>query len=162
MAEMTSVLAIDLGLQGAMALVRCGLDGPEVVAVHTWRTRTHKGHQDHHDVMLCWLRDLRPDVVATEEPISIPGRRYVGVAQAHQAGVVRALAEERGFRVVEVPRQDEKAARYAWFILRESVAEVFGREEAKRWSGSEGEHVKDAMAISLAALAREREGAART
>jgi hypothetical protein len=76
------------------------------------------------------------------------------VAQAHQAGYVRALCEKRDFRVIEVPRQGERAADRAWFILRESVGEVFGREEARRWTGEEGEHVRDSMAIALATLGR--------
>ncbi len=158
---LTSLIAIDLGCDGAMVVIRNVGNGPEVLCPpYTWRFRRRDRYDRHkgeiHDHLRLLLQEYRPRVVAMENPRSILGRRHVGVSQSWMAAEMALICEmaRPSPRVIRVPGQGPKAAARAWAIMRSSFAEILSREEMREVSGEAGEHVRDACAVALAALAR--------
>lgn len=156
-----SLLAIDLGCDGAMVVIRNVGNGPEVVCPpYSWRFRRRDRYErrkaEVHNHLRLLLQEYRPRVVAMEDPRSILGRRHVGVSQSWMAAQMALICElaRSSPRVIRVPGQGPKAAARAWAILRSSFAEILSREEMRELSGEAGEHVRDACAVALAALAR--------
>jgi len=90
-------------------------------------------------------------------PISVIGRRHVGVSQSWMGGGICMVAGSCPHPpevTIQVPGQHGQAPALAWAVLRSSFAEILSREELRELDGEKGEHVRDACAIFLAAVPR--------
>jgi len=160
--RLITLLAIDVGLCGAMVVIRNVGNGPEPWdRPHRWRYANRavwerQGREAVEDYLRVLLRTHVPEAVALEEPISVLGRKAVGVSQAEQVGRFSIICGQAKCKpqMVVVPGQHGEAPGEAWGVLKQSFGELLSREEMAELAGPAGEHVRDACAVALAGLAR--------
>ncbi len=151
---MNTILVVDVGLKGAAFVGRANINGPEAVcAPYIWNCRTRRQYEKEKEHLHNHLRYMAKEwhcgYLAMEEPVSIMGRRKVGVSQAW-LGAQISLAV--GLPLIQVPGQKADAGAKAWGVMRNSFREIMSAEEWREIG--ENEHVHDAAAIFLASLTR--------
>jgi crossover junction endodeoxyribonuclease RuvC len=147
------VLGIDLGCPGGLAVLE---DGAQRATVLHWQQLGRSVDLARlQSVVESQMDEFRVDLVATERPYTgwWDRRPRVGMAQREKQGVVRAVCQARGIRLVDFQPQTVKKAltgngRAPKAAVVNHVRCLLGIEG--------GEHVADAAAIALTALNRER------
>jgi len=158
-------LIVDVGLDGAAFVARVGANGPEALCrpfrwFHHRRSTYDRQKADLHDRLRLFVQEYRPRVLAIEQPVSIIGRKRVGVSQAWLAAEICMVVGgcPRPPEVtIQVPGQHGEGPVTAWAVMRSSFAEILSPEEMRELNGPKGEHVRDGCAILLAAIPRYEE-----
>jgi len=153
-------LIVDVGLDGAAFVGRVGSSGPEAVTgPDCWfhrRRSTYDKHKDEiHNRLRFWVQEYHPRVLAIEEPVSIIGRKRVGVSQSWLAAEICMVVggcPRPPEITIQVPGQHGEGPVKAWAVLRPSFAEILSAEEMRELNGERGEHVRDCCAIFLRTL----------
>ena len=155
-------LIVDVGLDGSVFVGRVGANGPEAMTgPDCWfhrRRSTYDKHKDEiHNRLRFWVQEHHPRVLAIEEPVSIIGRRHVGVSQSWMAAEICMVVggcPRPPEITIQVPGQHGEGPVKAWAVLRPSFAEILSAEEMRELNGEHGKHVHDASSIFLAAIPR--------
>jgi len=142
-----TVIGIDLGVDGGIAVVRAGREGPELCCPPQGWSGWKKANWHRYALALpgdfaALVQRWAPAAVAIEDVRSLMHRRDVGVAQAKQAGFLEGLAAQHRVRVIRVGLQTRDQAERAWAILRGTCP----------GAAAGSEHVRDACAVALAGL----------
>ncbi len=154
------LIAIDLGCDGAMVVIRNVGNGPEVVCPpYSWRFRRRDRFERHKAEVHNHLRPQSPAPVAAGIPAASGGdggsAQHSGPAARWRLSVMDGGADGADLRAGAAEPQGDPGARAgAEGILRSSFAEILFRDDLRELSGEAGEHVRDACAVALAALAR--------